>query len=256
MRRWRIDTAERIAFQYEAAGMATRLSAWLYDQAILMALRVAAVFVLLSSGARGAPLFFLAMFALDFGYFLVWEQYGDGRSLGKRRFGLRVVASDGGRLAFSALTLRNLLRPVDMLPLGLLAGATIPATALGGALSSFFDRAARRLGDLAAGTLVVVDRPLRLDAPPTALKSRENTFQRDAALRHRILARATRGERDVIFDLALRRDALDPASRDALFARAAAYFRRRYGLPDALAFLSDEQTVLNLALVLARREEG
>jgi len=78
-------------------------------------------------------------------YFIVLEWLWDGRTLGKRMFGLRVISADGSPASFTAVLVRNLLRIVDFLPafygLGLLAIV----------LSS----RSQRLGDLAAGTYVV-----------------------------------------------------------------------------------------------------
>ena len=257
MRRWRVDTAERISFHYEAAGLATRLAAWGFDQMLLLVAKVGLVLVLIRMGTFGSVALLLVFFLLDVAYFLAMEWLTNGQSVGKRWMGLRVVAVDGGRLTFAGLTMRNLLRPVDMLPIdpmGGFAGALAPLTCLAGGATAWFDRAARRLGDLAAGTMVAVERPRTLSLPPEAVKERENTFRKNAALRHRIRTRATREERDLILDLAMRRDQLESAARDALFARAAAYFRRRYELPESLAFLSDEQTVLNLALLLDEKD--
>ena len=79
---------------------------------------------------------------------------------------------------------------------------------------------------------------------------RDNSFAEDPLLCRRVRARVSREERDLIYDLVQRRDQLDPAVRDELFAQAAGYFRRRYGLPADLEHLSDEQTVINLALVI------
>jgi len=242
-RRWRVETPERVVFHFEVAGLATRLAAWAYDQAILTLLRAG---LALGLGRLGALLAVMSMLLLEWAYFILWEGLAGGRTPGKRAMGLRAVAQDGGRLAGAPLWLRNLLRPVDMLPV---PGAGV----LAGGLSAWIDRAGRRLGDLAAGTLVAVDRPGLPVPPPAALPARVNTFQEDASLRRRIEARVTREERDLIHDLATRRDQLDPEARERLFARAAAYFTRRCGLPGALSFLSDEQVVLNLCLALAPR---
>ena len=81
-------------------------------------------------------------------------------------------------------------------------------------------------------------------------KSRVNSFNADAALRNRVLTRVTREERDLIMDMVLRRDQLDPGVREELFSGAAAHFRSRLALPEDFGHLSDEQTVVNVALVL------
>ena len=54
----------------------------------------------------------------------------------------------------------------------------------------------------------------------------------------------------MILDLAIRRDQIDPTARQELFAQAAAHFRGSLALPEDLDYLSDEQTVVNLAMVI------
>ena len=87
----------------------------------------------------------LLTFAVAWSYFIFLEWLGNGQTIGKRIFGLRVIADDGSPAGFTAVLVRNLLRVVDFLPsfygLGLLAIV----------LSS----RSQRLGDLAAGTFVV-----------------------------------------------------------------------------------------------------
>jgi hypothetical protein len=108
----------------------------------------------------------------------------------------------------------------------------------------------RRLGDLGADTIIIRDTRRSLPQALAGEKTRVNTFQTNAALRNRILTRITREERDLIMDLALRRDQIEPAIREQLFSQAATHFRARFALPEDLDYLSDEQTVLNLALVI------
>jgi uncharacterized RDD family membrane protein YckC len=78
---------------------------------------------------------------------LVFELLYAGQSPGKRRVGIRVLSLDGRRPSFNQLVLRNILRLVDFLPLGYLAGVA----------SLFVSERAQRLGDVVAGTLVVRD---------------------------------------------------------------------------------------------------
>jgi hypothetical protein len=131
------------------------------------------------------------------------------------------------------------MRPLD----------TLPAAMVVGGVAAFADLLHRRLGDMAAETLVVREARRAVPEGLVAEQARVNTFQDDPAVRNRILARVTREERDLVLDLLMRRDGLDPAVREDLFAQAADFFRERYGLPQDLDYLSDEQTVLNLALV-------
>jgi uncharacterized RDD family membrane protein YckC len=99
-------------------------------------------------------LFIVAQLVVELGYFFAWEMLSGGRSLGKRVVGLRVVGDDGFALGPQASLVRNLLRLVDVLPGSYLVGLVAMVVSNRG----------KRLGDLAAGTLVV-----RLDRPLTAL---------------------------------------------------------------------------------------
>lgn len=240
MAQYLITTPEQVQFRYQIAGLTTRAMAWLLDQVILMALRVVVVFALSKAGAFGNALIICLFFLLEFGYYVVCELYMAGQSPGKRKFGLRVISSTGARLRFADVMIRNLLRPLDYLPFAMFVGG----------VTAWIDPHRRRLGDMAADTLVVRD--VRNELPQLALKhqSRDNSYAADAAVRSRILARVGRDERDLIFDLMLRRDELEPKVREDLFARTASLLRDRCQLPEMDLHLTDEQAVLNVALVL------
>lgn len=91
---------------------------------------------------------------------LAWEVGTGGRTPGKRLVGLRIVAADGGLLTVRALLVRNVLRVVDVLPLPYGSGLVV----------SVLSRRGQRIGDLAAGTVVVRDVALHRAAlaPPAA----------------------------------------------------------------------------------------
>jgi hypothetical protein len=100
------------------------------------------------AGAVGVASLASATFALIFFYDVLFEVLGGGRTLGKRASGLRVVRSGGRPVTLARSALRNVLRIVDILPVyyGL------------GMLVIFISPRNQRLGDLAAGTLVIRDR--------------------------------------------------------------------------------------------------
>ncbi len=87
----------------------------------------------------------LLNFAIFWGYYFVFELGWQGQTPGKRAAGTRVVKLDGGGPGFLEVAIRNLVRLVDFLPFGYALGF----------VTMFFNRNARRLGDFAAGTLVV-----------------------------------------------------------------------------------------------------
>ena len=240
MRYYRITTAEQVHFRYELAGLVSRAMAWTLDQILLTVLRGVLVASVGAGGALGFAMIMVGLFVLDFGYYVFFELYWAGQSIGKRFVGLRVVSAGGGKLQFADVLIRNLLRPLDTLPLCMMVGGTV----------AFLDPLRRRLGDMAAETLVIRDARAALPEGMLKQHTRENTFQTEPAIRNRILTRVTREERDLILDLVLRRDELDVSVRRDLFAKAARLFRKRYSLPDDLDYLTDEQTVINIALVL------
>lgn len=239
--KYQITTPEQVRFHFEIAGLMSRSMAWVIDQLLLRAAQLGIFIGLASSGFEiSIALALLGLFILDFGYYVFFELYWAGQSPGKRYYKIRVVSSRGGRLKFPDVMLRNLLRPLDTLPI---------AMGIGG-LTAFLDKYGRRIGDMAAETLVVRDSCMTLPESLSNQKNRINTFESDVSIKNRILARATRDERDLILDLVLRRDELEPGTREDMFRQAAEYFRKRYALPENVEFLSDEQTVVNIALVI------
>jgi hypothetical protein len=113
--------------------------------------------------------YFVLSFLVLFGYDVLFETLHSGRTPGKQLTGLRVVREGGAPVRFLTSAVRNLLRLVDILPTAYLVGMiSILATARN-----------QRLGDLAAGTLVVRDRGG--GGPSFASKSRVTTELPDDA---------------------------------------------------------------------------
>jgi uncharacterized RDD family membrane protein YckC len=115
--------------------------------------------------------FILVQFTVETGYFILWEMLTNGRSLGKSVLGLRVVKRDGMPIDSRSSIVRNLMRSVDLLPANYLVGLT----------AMILSPSVERLGDHAAGTIVIrLDRPvaaeqieLPADAAPLALTRRQ-----------------------------------------------------------------------------------
>lgn len=241
MRELRIVTSDLVTFRVKPAGLATRAAAWFMDQIILMLVRIA---LITSMIGYSALLTMAAMLLAEVAYFTVFELIWAGQTPGKRRFGLRVATTNGARLSRAEVALRNFVRAADSLPAFMLLGGLV----------ALFNPLGRRLGDLAAGTLVIVEGPAAIDLPP-ADRNRPNTYRDDHACRRRILARATREDRDLAVETMWRRDELEGRAREELFRRLAAVFSKRFALPEDHG-LSDEQKVLNVALILADRDDG
>jgi uncharacterized RDD family membrane protein YckC len=143
-----VSTPEGLDLELALAGLGSRFTSALIDllieAAIVGGLAVAVLRV--ASDAVAATVLSLAAFAVLFGYHVLWETLGSGRTPGKRVAGLRVVRTEGGPVRFRESAVRNIVRLVDLLP---------PVTYAVGAASILLTRRNQRLGDLAAGTLVV-----------------------------------------------------------------------------------------------------
>ena len=158
-----IDTPENVACDYQVSGIGTRFLAAMVDTLIIVVLQVVVNLAVLliatqlmgslddwDSGPIGwlVALFGLIAFAFLWGYYVFFEVLWNGQSPGKRWVGLRVIRADGTPITFVESLVRNLVRIIDFLP----AYYGI------GVVTMFINAQSRRLGDLAAGTLVVRDR--------------------------------------------------------------------------------------------------
>jgi uncharacterized RDD family membrane protein YckC len=140
-----IVTPEGVSLHLPVAGPVPRALAWLIDLALRLAVLLAASLLLGLLGAAGMGALMVLAFCVFWLYPVLFEALWDGRTPGKRALGLQVVSSDGAPIGWRASFARNLLRTVDMLPFGYATGL----------VACLCDRAARRLGDMVAGTLVV-----------------------------------------------------------------------------------------------------
>lgn len=169
-----IETPEHVDFEFRVAGPWRRGAAYLTDLMLRVVVFSIVTFLLMLaanvfsaakdvSGASEAAIL-LAYFGFEWFYFVAFEWLWSGRTPGKRAFGLRVVKEGGYPIGLQDALLRNLLRAADLMPPLLPLGLPIP-TYLVGILASGADPRFRRLGDMVAGTMVIVDEPVRLRAP-------------------------------------------------------------------------------------------
>lgn len=154
-----VTTPEQVTIQFDQAGVGRRALAQLVDALILAVffalIIIALVFLFVVNPFRNASQYVVgALIVLSFlcfwGYFIAFEYFLAGQTPGKRAMKIRVVRTDGRAVTFFSSSVRNLLRIIDFLPIGYLAGV----------ICMMVDKHERRIGDLAAGTVVVVDRPL------------------------------------------------------------------------------------------------
>jgi uncharacterized RDD family membrane protein YckC len=156
-----VRTAESVRLSYPLAGVGNRFLAAFLDVLFQSLLMVGLIILAGLLGAVVQPprevglvavgLFILLLFGVFWGYYLLFEGAWNGQTPGKRVAGVRVVKDDGSPVDFFAVLVRNLVRIVDFLP-GFYAIGT---------LSILLTRKGQRLGDLAAGTVVVKARTER-----------------------------------------------------------------------------------------------
>ena len=150
----RVATPEGIELTLHLAGPVPRAAAWAIDLALRIAIVVAASFVFLQLGRAGWGVVLLTAFFVEWLLPAWFEALWRGQTPGKRAMRLRVLNDDGTPLRWPAALTRNLLRAADFLPF--LYGV--------GLLTMLANRDFKRLGDLAAATVVVYDPEKRLAA--------------------------------------------------------------------------------------------
>jgi uncharacterized RDD family membrane protein YckC len=152
-----VRTGEAVAIRYELAGLGSRFLALVVDmlaQALLLiVLAIAAGFTLPlfrnpTFSAWLLALLIAVLFLIFFGWFIIFEIWWSGRTPGKRALGLRVVRDGGFPIDAGAAVIRNVVRIVEF-SIGFYAASAVCA---------LLSRENKRLGDFAAGTIVVRDR--------------------------------------------------------------------------------------------------
>ncbi|NJL92858.1 MAG: RDD family protein [Anaerolineae bacterium] len=154
----RIDTPENLELEAEVAGFGSRSVAALVDYGLLGLLMTLFTcgFIRLAAESYDETqvgvllaVFTLILFALFTFYHLTFEFLWNGQTPGKRLFGLRVVMQDGLPATTTALLIRNFIRLFDFLPFFYGVGL----------ITLFWARKTQRLGDMAARTVVIYERP-------------------------------------------------------------------------------------------------
>lgn len=172
-----VETPEQVVLSYNIAGIGTRSAAAIIDTLIIMVTWLAFTSLVAwaarelgsTSDALRTPWLtttgIVGTFVLQWGYYVLFEALRDGQTPGKRRMRLRVVRDGGYAVTFGASAARNLVRFVDQQP-GIFY--------LFGIVGVVFSRSGKRLGDFAAGTMVVQERAVRLATiPPVPLDEGE-----------------------------------------------------------------------------------
>jgi uncharacterized RDD family membrane protein YckC len=140
-----VEGAEGLDLDVTLAGLGSRTGAAVLDLLIQAVLLFVVGFLGAIFGDAGVAIIAVGSFLVIFGYPVVGETFADGQTPGKRLLGLAVVRLDGSPVTFLASVVRNVVRIVDVLP----------GTYLVGAVAIMATGRNQRVGDLAAGTIVV-----------------------------------------------------------------------------------------------------
>jgi uncharacterized RDD family membrane protein YckC len=243
-----IQTPEGVRFSLLLAGPLVRFIAWLIDAVAIIGISQMLGRLLPLAGVISADLVAAAglilYFVVSVGYGIALEWRWRGQTLGKRLLRLRVMDGQGLHLRFNQVVVRNLMRPVD----------SAPALYMAGGLACLLSANAQRLGDLAAGTIVV--RAPKLPHPDLAqlLEGKFNSLLAYDQVVRRLRQRATPEAAGIAIQALMRRDQFEPTARVEVFREIAAYFAALAEFPEeALAQLTDEQYVRNVVEILAGR---
>ncbi len=242
-----VTTGESVAFSYELAGLGSRFLAVFVDMAIQVGVVLAGVLIVIllampagrhvvtSPGvvtklerAVLIGLLAAAAFLLFDGYFIIFEWLWGGRTPGKRLLGIRVVRDGGFPLDFTSSVIRNAIRILEF-ALGFYAIS---------ALATLLSPRNRRLGDMAAGTIVVRDARFEraADALPLAVvEVADDPLVRDLGPH----------ERELVRRYAARRGSLGTRARAEIAADIAAVVRPR--LAASFTHLGDDELLAYLA---------
>jgi uncharacterized RDD family membrane protein YckC len=236
-----IETPELVAIQMPIAGIGSRFIALLVDYliwipGILIVGRIFAFFLpslnafnKLSEQWAFAIYVFL-IFLFNWGYFTLFEAFWNGRTPGKRVARIRVIQRSGRPIGLFESMARNFIRYVDQIPFFYAVGA----------IAVFATRDHQRLGDLAAGTLVVRDRiedaPSSSEAtrtftaniftPPTPAAEPHATF----TLPDHQVARLSGADLPVLESFFARRLDMPLTTREVLAQRIASAIQAKSGL--------------------------
>ena len=215
-------TPERVSLEYGVAGIGSRGGAAIIDT-VLQSIAL----IILAAGLLGAAAAFsdipgadtilpgieiaigmIGLFAITSGYFIVFEILWSGQTPGKRVLGIRVLRESGYPLRPVDAVIRNLVRIIDWLPLGYGVGVLV----------MLLNQRAKRLGDYAAGTLVVRE----------GVRAQLSTLQLNTQQPTTVALSAQ--DATLVRDFLIRRRELDPAARAQLAQRLAAALASRYAI--------------------------
>jgi uncharacterized RDD family membrane protein YckC len=236
-----IDTPELVSIEMPLAGIGSRFIAVLVDMLIWAAglLLLGMLFWMLQPALQAfsrlsyqwmVAIVTFVVFIFHWGYFTLFEAFWNGQTPGKRIARIRVIQQSGRPIGLFESMARNLVRYVDQIPFFYAVGV----------ITMFVTKQHQRLGDLAAGTLVVRDRD---EDTPRRQDSGNRTFTaevfkpRPAAEPHTYVslpatgvAKLSSADLEVLEGFFSRRLDMSLSTREALAGRIAAAIQAKSGL--------------------------
>ena len=259
-----VETPELVVLSYTLAGVGSRAAAACIDYAICIGTFIAVVVAFLqlqvkfgmassgdSSGAWVAAILGVVQFAILWLYYVLFEALGDGQTPGKRLMKLRVVRDGGLSVTFEASAIRNIVRAIDLQPIFLYAV---------GLVSIMANARGKRLGDLAAGTIVIKEDVVA--QPVTPRSTGRHDTRGDDARPVPLSAALTDAEFQLLDRFVERRMEFDPERRAQLAAGLAHRFSAQLSqdpaqLPIAqLVRLHDHELAARAQGAVARHDTG
>lgn len=141
-----IETPEGVSLSLNLAGLPARSIAYMIDWGIKIAFYIiVGIGVGILGGGLATTILTLCVFFMEWFYPVFFEVYKNGQTPGKRKMGLMVLNDNGTPVSVQASIIRNFIRFGDFLPGAYLTGI----------IAMLCDKKMRRVGDLAAGTVVV-----------------------------------------------------------------------------------------------------
>jgi len=156
--RYRVEIPGGIELEAQVVGPIPRFFAFAIDIVIRAVLFIAASIASIPFGTLGFGFWMIFLFLIEWFYPVLFEVFWHGQTPGKRAMGISVIHDDLTPVSFGTSLVRNLLRTVDFLPFFYLAGV----------VTMLSNQRFQRLGDLAAGTLVI---SVRESSPPASVEN-------------------------------------------------------------------------------------
>ncbi len=242
-----VSTPESLEFSHEPAGVGSRFVASTIDSVLQVGVMLGLIlmaglwsFSSLSTWTAAVTVFLI--FLVFWGYHIFFEMLWNGQTPGKRAVGIRVLKDGGYPIGFLDSAVRNLLRPIDFLPFYYGTGAIV----------ALCNSRGKRIGDFAAGTIVVKERRVEM---PRSLSSTSLESQEDMVIGGQRLTNVyelSEAEFDVVRQFMVRRHTIQKNARSALARKIARPLMGKLGLRPELIIGREEEFLEKIARAYSR----